>query len=63
MRDAMKVKDSIKSNFKIEPGNPKNTAVFDKEDTRLVEAIYTIFPLEAEDAVLFWKSEKIPLSY
>ncbi len=59
----MKVRDSMKSSFKIEPGNPKNTAVFDKEDTGLAEAIYTIFPPEAEDAVLFWGSEKIPLSY
>lgn len=50
-------------NFKIETGNPRNNSIFDNEDSKLSEAIYTIFPLETEDAVLYWGDEKILLSY
>lgn len=49
--------------FKIEVNNPKNNSVFDSEDTILSEAIYTIFPLETEDAILSWGDENIALSY
>ena len=49
--------------FKIEAGNPKNNSDFDKGDTKLSEAVYTIFPMETEDAVLSWGEANIPLSY
>lgn len=51
------------TNFKINACNPKNNSVFDKEDTKLSEAIYTIFPMETEDAILSWGDENITLSY
>ena len=50
-------------NFKIIACNPKNNLLFDKEDSKLSEAIYTIFPMENEDAILIWGDEKILLSY
>jgi hypothetical protein len=49
--------------FKIQPSNPQNNSTFDKEDGKLSEAIYTIFPLETEDAVLSWGEADISLSY
>jgi len=49
--------------FKINACSPKNNSVFDSEDTKLSEAIYTIFPLETEDAVMSWGDENISLSY
>lgn len=49
--------------FKIEASNPKNNAIIDNDDTKLSEAIYTLFPLEAEDAMLSWGDVRIPLSY
>ena len=53
----------VKMDFKIEPNSPENNAVFDENDTKLSEAIYTVFPLETEDAILLWGSESISLSY
>ncbi len=53
----------IKLDFKIEACNPKNNSDFDNEDTKLSEAIYTIFPLETENAILSWGAENILLSY
>ena len=50
-------------NFKINTCIPKNNLAFDNEDIKVSEAIYTIFPLETEDAVLFWGKEQILLSY
>jgi len=50
-------------NFKINACNPKNTATFDNEDTKISEAIYTIFPMDTEDAILSWGDENISLSY
>jgi len=49
--------------FKINTDTPKNNAVFDKTDSKLSEAIYTIFPMETEDAKLYWGTEEISLSY
>lgn len=49
--------------FKVEASNPRNNSIFDNEDTKLSEAIYTIFPLETEDAILSWGEASIPLSY
>jgi len=51
------------TNFQIQPKHPKNNGVYDKEDAKLSEAIYTIFPMETKDAVLIWKDIEIPLSY
>ena len=53
----------IISKFHINACNPKNNSCFDNKDVKLSEAIYTIFPMETEDAILFWGDEKIPLSY
>jgi hypothetical protein len=50
-------------NFIIDARNPINNSVFDAEDTKLSEAIYTIFPMEADDIRLFWGDACIPLSY
>ena len=49
--------------FKINACNPKHNSVFDKEDRRLSEAIYTIFPMDTEDAIVSWGDEDISLSY
>lgn len=49
--------------FKIKTYTPKNNAMFDKTDSKLSEAIYTIFPLETEEAKLHWGTEEISLSY
>lgn len=53
----------IISEFKINTCSPKNNSCFDSEDTKLSEAIYTIFPLDTEDAILSWGDEDISLSY
>ncbi|MFI3230939.1 MAG: hypothetical protein R3Y29_05265 [bacterium] len=49
--------------FNINARVPNNNSVFDKDDTKLSEAIYTIFPLKTENAILFWGEEQIELSY
>jgi len=49
--------------FKIDAGNPANCSGYDSEDTILSEAIYTVFPLFTEDALLHWGDERIKLSY
>ena len=49
--------------FKIDAGNPRNSSAYDATDATLSEAIYTIFPMDTEDAMLFWGDEGIPLSY
>lgn len=50
-------------NFNIDACKPDNNSVFDKDDTKIAEAIYTIFPLKTENAILFWGEEQIELSY
>ena len=54
---------NTKMDFYIELGKPENNLSSDNEDSKLSEAIYTIFPLDAEDAVLHWGDETILLSY
>ena len=49
-------------NFEIQTCNPQNKACYNN-DTKISEAIYTIFPLETEDAILFWGDTDISLSY
>jgi hypothetical protein len=51
------------TDFRIIANKPKNNAAHDSGDTKLADAIYTIYPLETEDAVLFWGDERIALSY
>jgi hypothetical protein len=51
------------TSFRIIANRSKNNAAYDSGDTKLADAIYTIYPLEAEDALLFWGDERITLSY
>jgi hypothetical protein len=51
------------TSFIIDASDPRSSGDYDSTDTTLPEAIYTVFPLEAADAVLHWGSEGIPLSY
>jgi len=49
--------------FKIDDGSPSNSSERDNEDSILSEAIYTVFPLNTEDATMSWGDERIKLSY
>jgi len=49
--------------FAVQASNPRCLAVFDADDQSLSDAIQTVFPLEAEYALIVWNWVYIPLSY
>ncbi|MBK9260816.1 MAG: hypothetical protein IPM54_13480 [Polyangiaceae bacterium] len=49
--------------FAVQASNPRRLTAFDADDQSLSDAIQTVFPLEAEYAVLVWNWIYIPLSY
>ena len=51
------------TDFKINTNNPRTNSVYDSNDSKLSEAIYTTYPMDTEDATLYWENEEISLSY
>src|SRR5882762_374566 len=49
--------------FVIQASNPRTLSQFDPDDSSLFDAIQTVFPLEAEYALLTWNWVYIPLDY
>jgi len=49
--------------FWIQTSNPKSNGVFNGDAKKVADAIYSIFPLETEEAILAWNATRIPLSY
>lgn len=49
--------------FAIQASNPRFLKHFNAEDTSLCDAIQTVFPLEAEYAILVWNWVYVPLTY
>jgi hypothetical protein len=49
--------------FAVQASNPRSLAICDHNDESLSDAIQTIFPLEAEYALIAWNWIYIPLSY
>src|SRR5438067_2089483 len=49
--------------FVIQASNPRALVCFDADDASLSDAIQTVFPLEAEYALLTWNWIYVPLSY
>jgi len=49
--------------FRIQAGQPENSAEFCDEDEKLSEAIETIFPMMTEDAMIVWNTTCIPIGY
>jgi len=49
--------------FSIQASNPRFLAEFDADDTNLSDAVQTVFPLEAECALLAWNWIYVPLTY
>ena len=45
--------------FRIQAGRPRNNAEFSSDDTKVSEAIETIFPHMTEDALLIWNNTYI----
>jgi hypothetical protein len=50
-------------NFWIQASNPRSVRQFDEEDHSVSEALETVFPLWAEEAILVWHHVHVPLSY
>lgn len=49
--------------FVIQAGNPRTLQQFDADDESVADALQTVFPLQAEDALLNWNGIFVPLSY
>jgi len=49
--------------FAIQASNPRFLAHFDAGDASLSDAIQTVFPLEAEYALIVWNWVYIPITY
>jgi len=49
--------------FTIQASNPRQLAEFDSNDTNLSDAVQTVFPLDAECALLVWNWLYVPLTY
>lgn len=49
--------------FAIQVGNPLVNMKVDNEDTKISEAIESIFLLNTEDLIMIWNNIRIPLSY
>lgn len=49
--------------FYIQACNPINNRTVDENDSKLMEAIETIFPMRTEAAIMVWNYVSIPLSY
>jgi hypothetical protein len=49
--------------FAVQASNPRSLVAFDAEDQSLSDAIQTVFPLEAEYALIVWNWIYIPLNY
>lgn len=49
--------------FAIQVGNPRVNMKVDDEDTKISEAIESIFLLDTEDLIMIWNNIRIPLSY
>lgn len=49
--------------FYIQTGNPSITKIYNSEDSKLFEAMESVFPLTTESAILAWNNICIPLSY
>ncbi|MDF2872341.1 MAG: hypothetical protein K0R05_3916 [Anaerocolumna sp.] len=49
--------------FYIQACKPINNGVFDENDSKLMEAIETIYPMRTEAAIMVWNYINIPLSY
>jgi hypothetical protein len=49
--------------FAVQASNPRSLAAFNADDQSLSDAIQTVFPLEAEYALIVWNWVYIPLSY
>lgn len=49
--------------FFIQTGNPYSSNIMEVNDKKLSEAIESVFPMNTENLILFWKHIGIPLSY
>lgn len=49
--------------FYIQASNPVNNSEYDINDTKIMEAIETIFPMRTEMVIMVWNHICIPLSY
>jgi hypothetical protein len=49
--------------FIMQASNPRSLRVLDEEDQDILDALQTVFPLQAEDAYMIWSSTHIPLGY
>ena len=55
--------NTLKDFFRINARHPQNNGMHDSKDTKISEAIYTIFPMENKDVIMSWGDEDIRLSY
>lgn len=49
--------------FRIQASNPRTIAEVSPDDAKVEEAMETVFPMWAEDAVMVWAGVHIPLNY
>jgi hypothetical protein len=49
--------------FIVQASNPRSLTSFDDEDCDIMDAIQTIFPMQAEYAYIVWQHVHIPVNY
>jgi len=49
--------------FRLQASNPRTLLATNPDDTKIDEAMETVFPMLAEDAIMVWAGVHIPLDY